>query len=771
MSVRRIFFRPGLLAPLLAIIVCATAVAQLPSAKLTAIFPPGGKAGDTVEVTVTGADLDDATTIRFSDPGVSAKPVGDSGGATERKYSVVISSAVAPGIYEARVVGQYGITNPRAFAVGDLPEIVGKSSGAASTPTPLPVGSVANGRCSANAADEYAIELTEGQRVMIECDAHAIDSRLMPIMLLSGPNGRELARSRRGGFMDFTAPAGGVYTLQIHDLLYRGGPDYFYRLTASQSPHIDAVFPPAGLPGSKGKYLLFGRNLPGGSPTDLRGEDGKPMEKLEVQIELPSDATAPPKPDAIALLGSAGAGIDAIAYRLKSDKGISNPVLIGFARAPLVTEREPNDSAEKAQKISPPCEVAGRFYPHGDQDVYTFEAATGDAYWIEIFSERLGEPTSPELLVQKVSTSAKGEEKVSDVQDLGGPDMQPAGRKTGGGAGFPAVSRDVSYHFEAKEAGAYRITVRDLFNESKDNASLVYRLSIHKESPDFRLLATGALIPDVKNNTPGDPNPAAPFLRKGGTIPVRVNVVRQDGFDGAVTVEAQDLPPGVHASTVVVPAGENVGHLLLSADDDAAGWVGTVRIVGKAKIGDEEKSRDARVGAVVWEAVTVANNVVERAQSRLCDGMSLSVSADESEPLAIDVGDGHFEARTNGKLHVPLKVKRRMEMKQPLKFAAAGLSQIKTAKSEATIAPGSDEGAIDIDLAQYKLAPGTYTFYLTAQTQVKYQPADAPAKKSDADDKGEKTEKPDKAKRKKRDAKDAQATFYSAPITLKILPK
>ena len=98
----------------------------------------------------------------------------------------------------------------------------------------------------------------------------------------------------------------------------------------------------------------------------------------------------------------------------------------------MVAEQEPNDSPEKAQKISLPCEVVGRFYPHGDQDVYTFDAQKGDAYWMEIFSERLGEPTSPELLVQKVNKSPKGEEQINDVQDLGGPDMAPAGKKTGG---------------------------------------------------------------------------------------------------------------------------------------------------------------------------------------------------------------------------------------------------------------------------------------------------------------------------------------------------
>src|SRR5437773_9769828 len=46
--------------------------AELPLARLHAIFPAGGKAGTTFEVSVNGPDLDDATQIHFSSGGISA---------------------------------------------------------------------------------------------------------------------------------------------------------------------------------------------------------------------------------------------------------------------------------------------------------------------------------------------------------------------------------------------------------------------------------------------------------------------------------------------------------------------------------------------------------------------------------------------------------------------------------------------------------------------------------------------------------------------------
>jgi hypothetical protein len=60
-----------------------------------------------------------------------------------------------------------------------------------------------------------------------------------------------------------------------------------------------------------------------------------------------------------------------------------------------------------------------------------------------------------------------------------------------------------------------------------------------------------------------------------------------------------------------------------------------------------------------------------------------------------------------------------------------------------------------VDLAPQKFTPGTYTFYLIAQSQVKYERKSAGGK-GDA---------------KKQPPADAPAAFYSSPITLKVLPK
>src|SRR6267142_4115105 len=96
-------------------VVCA----QLTQARLSSVIPPGGKIGTDVEITASGADLDEASALRFSHPGIVAKLKT----AEPAVFTVTVGKDVPVGVYEARVIGRFGVTNPRAFAVGDRAEV------------------------------------------------------------------------------------------------------------------------------------------------------------------------------------------------------------------------------------------------------------------------------------------------------------------------------------------------------------------------------------------------------------------------------------------------------------------------------------------------------------------------------------------------------------------------------------------------------------------------------------------------------------------------
>src|SRR5256885_14923087 len=91
-------------------------LAQLPVARLLTVFPPGGKVGSQFEISLTGVDLDEANQLQFSHTGITAKQkVGENGLPEANKFLVTIAANMAPGVYEARVVGRFGISNPRSF--------------------------------------------------------------------------------------------------------------------------------------------------------------------------------------------------------------------------------------------------------------------------------------------------------------------------------------------------------------------------------------------------------------------------------------------------------------------------------------------------------------------------------------------------------------------------------------------------------------------------------------------------------------------------------
>jgi hypothetical protein len=687
-------------------------LAQLPTARLSTILPAGGKLGATVEVIVSGVDLDDATALRFSAPQISGAPKTNeiTGLREENKFIVQIPSNAPLGICEARVVGRFGISNPRAFVIGQWPETPDKSgNNSPEAAAEISLGATLNGQADANAIDYFKFSAGKGQRILIDCAAEEIDSRMQPSLVLCDLAGRELERNRRGGLLDFTAPADGHYVLQVYDFLYRGGAEYFYRLGIGTGPHIDFIFPPSGVPGTTNTYVVYGRNLPGSAPAKDILIHGKALEQLTVEIALPADA-ARPGPSPGMLTWPAAAVVEGIEYRLTTPQGISNPILLSLATAPVVTEKNPNDAPQSAQKISLPCEFVGQLYPGGDQDWVTFEAKKGDVYWVEIFSHRLGLPTDPFALIQKVSRNDKGDEQVSDVQELYDSESNI------GGIEFKTTTFDPASRFEVKDDGTYRIQVRDLFNRTESNPRHVYRLSLRKPSPDFRLV----VLPQGPAATKKDSKEVgrwSALLRRGETVPLKVLALRRDGFDGEIALGGEGFPPGVSAANTRIESGKNSGTLLLTATDAATNWSGVIHVLGKARMGEAEIVREARGGTVSWN---VGDYSTEAVQSRLARNFALAVCGEESAPISVATAENKvWEGTAGGKLKIPMAVTRRGEFNEGLKLKAAGLAALDSMK-ELEVDGKSTNVTLEIDLAQNKIPPGQHTFYLQTQSKGKY---------------------------------------------------
>ena len=686
-------------------------LAELPVPLLNSVTPMGGKIGAETEVTIAGADLDEADSLHFSHPGITATLK------SPNHFTVKVAPEVPVGSYDVRVIGKLGVSNPRAFVAGDRPELTRtKAHDKPEAAVEMPMGSVFNGNVTAAASDHFKFPAKKGERVLIVCAAKEIDSRMSPVLAVLDAAGREIASARKGGLLDFTAPSDGQFLASVHDLTFGGGPDFFYRLTISKGPHVEFIFPPAGAPGGKSTFTLYGRGLPGGKSANLIGTDKKPLEKLDVEIALPAADDAARK----SFTRPVSAVDDGIFYTLKSADGSSNPVFIGFSTGPLSREVEPNNKPGQAQKISVPCEVAGQFYPAADVDSYAFDAKKGDVYWLEVYSHRTGRTTSPFLLVQREGT---------DIKEVYGSDADPGGKK------FTTLSNDPAFRFQAKDDGTYRVSVSDLFGATRSNPASTYRLAIRKETPDFRLIAIVEPPPPPTKKDDRGASPRGVTLRGGETTAVKVIVIRKDGFNGVIELGATDLPEGVKCLPMKIAEGKTDGVLLLTAVEKPAKKHAAIHVIGKAKFGGAEVQREAAGGAVVW---TVADYNIDAVQSRLTADLVVAVNGAESVPIRIESAeDKVWQAQAGAKLDIALRITRSGEFKEALKLKAAGIAAVDALK-EFDVDAKAETTTVSLDLKALKIPAGESTIFFTTQTKGKYR------------------------------GKDVTATTYSAPIRIAI---
>jgi hypothetical protein len=714
--------------------------AQLPATRLLAIYPLGARAGTQVEIDLTsGADLEGVHSLLFSHPGITAtaKQQEQEGKQVPvpNKFVVTIAADVPPGTYDLRAIGPYGVSNPRLFTVSDRAEQVeAEPNNALAQATAVPLESTVSARCdAARDIDWFRFEAKAGQRVLIESFAQRIDSRTDATLELFDATGRLLATSRdvqqRDALIDFRVPADGSYLVRAFDFTYLGGPEYGYRLSLATAPHIDYLWPPSGVPGTRSTYTIFGRNLPGGTPVEGMSLDGQTLEQLPVEIEIPADdATRLPRQWDLAA-APLSAALDNIGYRLASSVGVSNEAPLWLASGPVVIEQAGNDAVEQAQELNGPCEVAGQFERQGDVDWFRLPVKKGEVFWIEVISQRLGTPSNPYLVVELAQRDEQGKVTSRRLAE-GGIDVS----QNIGSQSINLRTDDPTTRIEAPEDGELRVMVRDLFGESQGDPSHLYRLVLRRPTPDFRVIA----FPEFPLDPANAPHPWTLLVRKGGTDKLNVLVARQDGFDGPIQVSASNLPEGVQCPPITIGPGQNSGTLVLSAAESAADFVGPIQLTAKAPVGDQPLTRPVRAATV-----TFSGTAAILAESRLARQTVLAVQG--AAPFLVEPTLTEVDLAQGKLLHIPVKLTRRGDFTAPVAVTAAGLPA-KVQNAAVTIAEGQSEATLTL-VVPADVPVGTFSWYLQATAPVPF------TKNADGSDK-----------------KPVNTLSASLPITTRIAP-
>jgi hypothetical protein len=683
----------------------------LPAPRLLYVAPSGGKAGTTFEVALNGQDLDTAEGLLFSVPGVKAELVsapptpamkGNQKPTITAKFKVTVSADTPPGIHDVRLVSKWGVSNPRAFVVGDLEEIEEKEpNNDVDQAQRVPLNCSITGTITTPTdVDYYLFEGKKGQRVVVSCLASSIDSRLQPQIQLYSRAGSLLAINRdyhgTDALVDATLPADGEYHVRVVNFTYtQGGPEYFYRLTISTAPWIDAVFPPMVEPGKETAVTVYGRNLPGGVPDPSAVLNGKVLEKATVTVKAPAGAAAEQRLSYTGRVSPTMAGMDGFELRLKNAAGTSNPYLLTYARAPVVLDNGANDTADTAQTVTLPCEIAGRIEKVRDRDWYRFAVRKGVTYSIEAFGDRIGSALDLYFTLRQEKSTAVQE--FDDNPELLHPTQ------------FYSRTEDpVRYKLTAAADATYLLQVSSREADTQAGPRHLYRLRITPEKPDFRLF----VLPPSTNGTD------AVLLHKGAAQAYSVLVSRLDGFAGEVTLTAEGLPPGVTCPPQTIGPGAKQAALVVTADPSAATWTGSFTVKGTATIDGKPVEVEARPADITW---SVGQNQNIPTVARLSRSLALAVR--DGGPFQLEATADKTEARVGEKVTVTLKLKRVAgDFKGPVQVTVLNPLPQQQAlfnnNQPLTLNAGKDEATATLDLRGP--LPGTYTFVLRARGQVPY---------------------------------------------------
>ncbi|MCA9068159.1 MAG: PPC domain-containing protein, partial [Planctomycetaceae bacterium] len=673
-------------------LVLASPVAAQPNPVLNSIFPAGGCAGTSVDVTVPGSGLGGLKTLHCSTANLTYEVID------KTHVRIRIPEDAPPGFHDLRVVCNNGLSSPRAFMIGTLNEAVEvEPNDLAKTATLLSLNSVVNGRIDKKGdIDQFQFVAKRGQQIVIECRAERIDSPLRAVLELYDDEGERLAVNRGYFGVDplipFRIPADGTYTVKVFDLVYAGGADSVYRLTIGDKPKVVFSHPAVVPSGQASRVTLYGWNLSPRTPTadPLGTQAGEDLfETVEVDVDPPAATGGNPH-----RLSSIQADVNSFAFRYRNS---DHSIQIGLTDVPVVQDQAANHTSETAQSLTVPCEVGGQLSGGDDHEWYAIHVRRGEVLWLEGFGARIGSPVDLDISI----LDALGKRELARFSD----NLQNIG-----GNSFKTSHPDPAGRWVAPADGRYLILVRNVIGDLARDPRRVYRLSLRREDPDFHL----ALV------DPRD-TPAAINVQRGGRTTVDVLAFRHRGMNDTIRVSARNLPPGIECPDVYLGPGVNRAPLTLSASDSTETSIAGLDLVGHAITQETHLDTGWSVrGGTVVRAGELNNTarLTAAIPFAVTGEAPLRITADGNEPRSHDTyGQLKVRHSPGSIVDVAVQVDRRdVSHQAEVQLLGEGLPK-RIQQQTATIPAGQSKGYISFYLPP-TLPIGSYTFAIKAVTTV-----------------------------------------------------
>lgn len=499
-------------------------------------FPMGMQRGTSLDLTLTGSNLAEPVQLLTSFPASVTIPTDNNNGKDGGKLLVRIAVPKdAPiGWHTLRLVTTRGVSNFRLFCIDDLPQVLeGGANHSRESAQDIPIPCVVCGRSDPEKSDFYKITVNAGQRVCFEILGRRLGSPLDPmIRLIDMRSGKPLLWSddapglSKDARFSYTFKDAGEYLLEVRDVRFQGGGDWFYRLRIGDFPLAVTPMPLAIRRGTTAAFSFAGPLV-----------DNVPA----VSVAAPTD------PEVQTLWVTP----------IRPESGLPGwPVALTVSDLDELTEQEPNDEPDKANRIPLPGAVSGRLEKKYDRDHFVFTGKKGQRVNIDAVTQEVHSPS----VVYLVLRNAQGNQVAAS-----NPTADPA-----------------RIDFTLPDDGNYTLAVEHLHFWGGPEET--YRIILGLHEPDFGLTAQL------------DRQDAPP----GSTVPVHVTANRRD-YGGPIEI-AVSGPTGVSGSAVI-PAGQTSTLIPVRIAAEAPAGGHRLTVVGKAMVGEKAVERKAHVRPLVREAL------------------------------------------------------------------------------------------------------------------------------------------------------------------------
>lgn len=519
------------------------------------VYPPGARAGTTIDVRLGTYDWTPDMQIIVHDPRVKIEITGPAGDpiltpppywfgqkagqaqpplAREVPARITLPADLAPGPIRWQAANANGGSNVGKFIVTDTAEFIepDKRDGPLEMPD-LPV--TVSGRLSRiTEVDAYTFRVAAPGLVVCRLDDR-LGQPFHGLLSIRDSQGRLIADSAdttgSGAEVLFTAQKETVYSATIHDLEFGGDAGYVYRLSVRRGPKVAATLPLVIGRGQTQAVEFIGWGV-------ATGENK--LESVKRDVSIPADASG-----------------DSFVYSLETPAGAAWATLsLGGSSdsPPTAALSVPAALSTAIERLDPMLGLPG--------DRYRFTGKKGETTRFEAQSDRFSSPVDPSLIV----LSAEGKELARNDDAAG--------------------TTDAALEFKATADGDYELAVVDLSGLPPSRAS-VYRLTAESATAaqDFSLT-----IPDRFD------------VPLGAAADLTLRAVRQGTWKEPISLRFEGLPDGVAISGAAeIPQAKNDLKLSLAASDKAAARASLATLIASATIG--EQTIEHRLGPILVTAM------------------------------------------------------------------------------------------------------------------------------------------------------------------------